>query len=70
MHPLPRARAVAFWEAVLASAARHERIVLLAEETASRSVLGTVQLVLNTPDNQPHRAEIAKMQVHRKARRR
>lgn len=70
MHPLPRAKAVAFWEDVLASAARGERIVLVAEEADSGTVVGTVQVVLAMPDNQPHRADVAKMQVHRRARRR
>ena len=70
MHPLTQAKAVAFWEGVLASAARGERIVLVAEDTASQSIVGTVQLVLTMPDNQPHRADVAKMQVHRRARRR
>jgi GNAT superfamily N-acetyltransferase len=33
-------------------------------------ILGTVQLGLDTPPNQPHRADIKKMLVHRAARRR
>ncbi len=33
-------------------------------------VLGTVQVVLSAPENQPHRGEITKMLVHRTARRR
>ncbi len=70
MHPLSRSRAVEFWEGVLAGAERGERIVLVAEDTESQVIVGTVQLVLNTPDNQPHRADVAKMQVHRCARRR
>jgi GNAT superfamily N-acetyltransferase len=70
MHPLSRAKAVAFWEGVLASASRGERIVLVAEDTVSQSIVGTVQLILTMPDNQPHRADVAKMQVHRSARRR
>lgn len=70
MHPLSRAMAVTFWEGILASATRGERIVLVAEDTASQSIVGTVQLVLTMPDNQPHRADVAKMQVHRRARRR
>jgi GNAT superfamily N-acetyltransferase len=69
MHPLSRSKAVAFWEGVLASAARGERIVLVAEDVASNTIVGTVQLVLTMPDNQPHRADVAKMQVHRRARR-
>jgi GNAT superfamily N-acetyltransferase len=70
MLPLPRPRAVAFWQNALDSAARGERIVLVAEDAASGTVVGTVQVVLAMPDNQPHRADIAKMQVHRRARRR
>ena len=68
MHPLPRAKAVAFWQNALDSAARGERVVLVAEDAAG--IAGTVQVVLAMPDNQPHRADIAKMQVHRRARRR
>src|SRR5260221_14755813 len=51
MHPLPRAKAVAFWLSALASAARGERIVLVAEETDSNCIVGTVQVVLAMPDN-------------------
>lgn len=78
MWPLPRARALAFWRGVIASAERGERIVLVAETTpgsgdagpdeASR-IVGTVQVLLSTPDNQPHRGDLAKMLVHRSVRR-
>ena len=68
--PLSRTKAVSFWEVVLAGAARGERIVLVAESGELGGVVGTVQLVLGTPDNQRHRADVAKMQVHRRARRR
>ena len=70
MHPLSRAKAVAFWENVFAAVTRGERIVLVAEDTELGGIVGTVQLILATPDNQPHRADVAKMQVHRRARRR
>ena len=33
-------------------------------------IVGTVQLVLRQPENQPHRADLSKMLVHRRARRR
>ena len=69
MHPLPRAKALAFWESALASAARGERIVFVAEDVDTKTIVGTVQVVLAMPDNQPHRADVAKMQVHRQARR-
>ncbi len=69
MWPLPRERAVAFWRAVADGVERGERALLIAEDSAGR-IDGTVQLVLAQPDNQPHRADVAKMLVHRRARRR
>jgi len=57
-------------ENALASAARGERILLVAEDEETNAIVGTVQVVLDMPDNQPHRADVAKMQVHRSARRR
>jgi GNAT superfamily N-acetyltransferase len=68
MHPLSRARALAFWQQVLASAARDERIVLVAEDVESGSIVGTVHFVRAVPENQPHRADVAKMLVHGRAR--
>src|SRR5882762_3103697 len=67
MHPLPRDRAVAFWRRVAHGVAAGERALLVAEDT--RGLCGTVQLVLDQPENQPHRAELSKMLVHRRARR-
>ena len=67
MHPLPRERAVAFWRRVGQGVAAGERALLIAEDP--RGVCGTVQLVLEQPENQPHRAELSKMLVHRRARR-
>jgi GNAT superfamily N-acetyltransferase len=66
--PLPRERALAFWEGTLASVARGERILFVAEERATGAVVGTVHVILTSPDNQPHRGEVAKMQVRRSAR--
>ncbi len=70
MWPLPRARALAFWQESLESAERGERLLLVAESDAAGTVVGTVQVVLKLPDNQPHRGDLAKMLVHRSARRR
>jgi GNAT superfamily N-acetyltransferase len=70
MHPIPRTKAIGFWQGVLASAARGERIVLVAEDAESGGIVGTVQVVLDMPENQPHRADVAKTLVHRSARRR
>ncbi|WP_109476501.1 GNAT family N-acetyltransferase [Paraburkholderia sp. C35] len=69
MWPLPRDKAIAFWQGVAAGVERGERALLIAED-ADGNIAGTVQLVLAQPDNQPHRADIAKMLVHRRARRR
>ena len=70
MLPFERNRAEAFFRDALQSAARGERIVLVAEDIATQRVVGTVQLLLAAPENQPHRGEISKMLVHRSARRR
>ena len=69
MHPMSRAKADAFWRAVAASVARGERALLVAEE-ASGTIVGTVQVIWAQPENQPHRGDMAKMLVHRRARRR
>jgi len=68
MHPLTRDRALAFWRRVAQSVATGERALLIAED--AQGVCGTVQLVLEQPENQPHRADLSKMLVHRRARRR
>ena len=67
MHPLSRDRAVAFWRRVADGVAAGERALLVAED--ARGVCGTVQLVLDQPENQPHRADLSKLLVHRRARR-
>lgn len=68
MWPLPRERALQFWQGVADGVARKERILLVARDD-SGDITGTVQLITVMPDNQPHRADVAKMLVHRKARR-
>jgi GNAT superfamily N-acetyltransferase len=68
MHPLAPDRAEAFWRGVAGGAARGERVLLVAEDEAG-AVVGTVQVLLAMPENQPHRGEIAKLLVHPSARR-
>jgi len=68
MLPMTRAKAEAFWRDMAASAARGERVVLAAQD-ATGTIVGTVQIILAQPENQPHRADLAKMLVHRRARR-
>lgn len=68
MYPLSRDKADAFWHSVAADVALGKRILLVAENDGG-DIVGTVQAILSQPDNQPHRADIAKMLVHRNARR-
>lgn len=68
MHPLPLPKALDFWRQVAAEVARGERALLVAED--GQGAIGTVQLIFRQPENQPHRADLSKMLVHRRARRR
>jgi GNAT superfamily N-acetyltransferase len=67
MHPMSRHGAVAFWRRVAEGVAAGERALLAAAD--AHGLCGTVQLVLDQPENQPHRADLSKMLVHRRARR-
>jgi GNAT superfamily N-acetyltransferase len=68
MHPLSPAKARQFWLRVAADVERGARALIVAEDGSG--IVGSVQVVLEQPENQPHRADIAKMLVHRRARRR
>ena len=68
MHPMTLAKAAEFWREVATSMARGERVLLIAEDEHG-AIIGTAQAVWATPENQPHRADVAKMLVHRRARR-
>lgn len=69
MDPLSPDKAAAFWAGVAASVGRGERVLLVADDPAGGGLLGTVQVVLAQPENQPHRGDVSKMLVHRRARR-
>jgi GNAT superfamily N-acetyltransferase len=66
--PMSRAKAEAYWRSSSQGVARGERVVLVAED-ASGQIVGTVTVLLDQAENQPHRGDIAKMLVHRRARR-
>jgi GNAT superfamily N-acetyltransferase len=66
MHPLSPERAAAFWRGVAEATTAGKRALLVAEDAVG--LCGTVQLVLEQPENQPHRADLCKMLVHRRAR--
>ena len=67
MLPLTRERAQAFWLRVAEGVASGARALLVAEDDSG--ICGTVQLILDLPENQPHRADLAKLLVHSRARR-
>jgi len=66
MLPLARTTALQFWHDVAAGVGRAERTLIVAED--STGILGTVQLITAMPDNQQHRADVAKLLVRRRAR--
>jgi ribosomal protein S18 acetylase RimI-like enzyme len=68
MAPFTREDGRRAFEAVAAEVEDGRRLLLAAFER--EEVVGTVQVVLATPPNQPHRGEIAKLLVLRTARRR
>jgi GNAT superfamily N-acetyltransferase len=66
MLPMARETALRFWHKVADGVARGERTLLVAED--ADGIVGTVQLITDMPENQPHRADVAKLLVHRRAR--
>jgi ribosomal protein S18 acetylase RimI-like enzyme len=65
--PLKPEDAAAYWQKVAADMHKGERILLVALE--NERVIGSVQLVLATQPNAPHRAEVQKLLVHNQHRR-
>lgn len=68
MLPFTREKARAFWHGIAESVGRQERTVLACADEHGE-LIGTVQLITDQPENQPHRADVAKLLVHEKARR-
>ena len=66
MPPFGHDAALTFWRRQLPALAAGEVVLFVA--LVEGMVRGTVLLQLNTPPNQPHRAEVAKLLVHRAAR--
>lgn len=64
-HPMDEARG--FWTQTTQAIATGERVLFVALE--DDRPIGTAQLVMGTPANQPHRAEVSKVLVHPNARR-
>ena len=68
MAPFSHEQARAAFEGFAAEVERGNRLLLAAFDDGR--LVGTVQVILTLPPNQPHRGEIAKLLVHRAARRR
>ena len=68
MAPFSHEQARGVFEAVAADVEHGRRLLLAA--FANGDLVGTVQVILAVPPNQPHRGEIAKLLVHRSARKR
>ena len=68
LSPFSHEDARAAFDAFAVEVEQGRRLLLAA--FANGEVVGTVQVILALPPNQPHRAEIAKLLVHRSARRR
>ena len=66
--PMTHAKAECFWKSVDEGLQRGDRAVMVAED-ATGQIIGTAQAVWAPQENQPHRADIAKMLVKRAARR-
>jgi GNAT superfamily N-acetyltransferase len=65
--PMTRTKAETWWEDVLASHARGERLIFAAQ--APGRLDGIVQLIPSHKENQAFRADLTKLLVHRSARR-
>lgn len=65
--PMDRALARSFWQGVVPTVAAGDRVLFVAEDATGP--VGTVQLDIIRKPNQPHRCEVAKLLVHRRARR-
>jgi GNAT superfamily N-acetyltransferase len=66
MLPFGRDDAKTFFQKVIASVERGETVLVAAR--LDGRIVGTVQLGLDMPPNQPHRGDIKKLLVHRAAR--
>lgn len=66
MSPFSHDQALAFFRKVENSVGTGDTVLLAAR--LDGHIVGTVQLGLDTPPNQPHRADIKKLLVHRSAR--
>ena len=66
--PFPIEESLTFWrEKVLPSVRSGDHLIWVAKQAGQ--IVGTVQMIVALPPNQPHRVEVAKLMVHPQARR-
>ena len=70
MAPFGLEKAEAFWAGIADKVDAGDRLIWTARDESTGALLGTVQLIIGLPDNQPHRGDVAKLMVSPKARRR
>ena len=70
MAPFTQERAQTFWTRIAGKVKSGERLIWSARDEETAQLLGTVQLIIGLPDNQPHRGDVAKLMVSPAARRR
>lgn len=69
MQDISKEKASEFWHNVLAKVQQQKTVLLVAKDSLTEQIVGTVQLQIDLPKNQPHRADVAKMLVHSSFRR-
>ena len=65
MKGLTKAEAAGWWRTVFAALSPRAALLVARDD---RGIVGTVQLQPAWPPNQPHRADVAKLMVHRRGR--
>lgn len=66
MLPFEAATGRLFWKGVAKAVETGDTLLLVAEH--ENRIVGTVQIGLKQPSNQPHRADVKKLLIHRSAR--
>jgi GNAT superfamily N-acetyltransferase len=68
MSSLSPTQARQFWQHIATDLIVGKRVLMVARNNQQR-IVGTAQAIFDLPDNQPHRADVAKMLVHSQYRR-
>ncbi|WP_293955460.1 MULTISPECIES: N-acetyltransferase [unclassified Sphingobacterium] len=69
MDDLTVEQASRFWSEVLDKVKQQKTVLIVAKNSVTNQLFGTVQLQIDLPTNQAHRADVAKMLVHSDFRR-